>query len=1150
MIVKFPDLDILQLALTSAAIPPDVAQKPASAAFSEEGQVWVETSARLSSAVQKQLKRLGAVVTKTTGADLRLEAASWLELLPLVPEPLPTESLEQTPVLFDVPSGEELARLVIEILRLGNDRQSFRWLEDEERDGEEGGRALLRVVGPPYYSLLRALDQMGGPNLAPHAFIERTPGVWVEIGYHHPLAARIRPPKGELVLLRPPRQWTFVADAPFRDVYEITEFDMPQGGVRWTDSDLTTRLKVAPRLKLGGSPDGAELWVLRGSAIDELNRFVQNSEDQLLSRLSFAVGEKAGEKIVVLRVRQSKAPPPVVILPAEAYKHHLKLTNLFLPAGYILHPLLRRDIVRKLLAEDVNQITWLVLGESGTFTPESLPEDAFRPLTDWVDYVLDHDREMLQAWMGAMQFEFESFICSEDPPKPKKPPAPEKSPRSRRADGSSATLDDDSDRSAFALPEDQSAEDEDEQINPFSEGGEVEPSEVERELRRVEEQFLALEGGLDDEAHQALWPRLAELNTQLNRPEDAGICWSNALWEEKNASAKAAATWFRAEALGAAARYTASQRVKHSWVGKVVAGEGARRDPSGEDLDMLLRMEEPTTGDVRALAAYLVWSAHRSERPAPLLQRLQRVQRFLEKHEKLLPVRACWLAWYNLAQLLDGDVLALARARDRLLERLFQNGLRPEQDLPSFLRFAGQPAGQRFREVREWMRDLCEKAHDWVRANPSMVHKPLMDPYVDLIFSFGMARLGELDASKELLNGAREVLANKDVAHTFLLRAFEYRITEAMEGRTHTGPLPEKLMDDREGMDAMLRYVVDRVRYHSRILEPDQRLDPYRAWMARAGDLEKALSELPDLADRKEIIDRVQNLLKHTSKGTQGHEDRAKILRAALEVAPRVGEAFAKEMLDRALPAYDALPQPGDQNALEGQAKFLENALFTAGHFNSVEHLQQLVNRFQRMLQSQRGSQAVQAVEQLAGQCLRSLRKVGMREEINRLLSQMADLVLEGGSLEKLVGSISFAKDKPSSLVALLHIAASWYYFGQDHQADPVLSAVRAVLLKAESPPLNQTKLACAYARAVGQTTVEVAKKRLEEIFGQVRGVYDNFGSGTHVGVLQLDVLESVVLAVVSDDFTQGTQARRWLDDDEFLVRRRIHEDHRKMVEG
>jgi cellulose synthase operon protein C len=40
-------------------------------------------------------------------------------------------------------------------------------------------------------------------------------------------------------------------------------------------------------------------------------------------------------------------------------------------------------------------------------------------------------------------------------------------------------------------------------------------------------------------------------------------------------------------------------------------------------------------------------------------------------------------------------------------------------------------------------------------------------------------------------------------------------------------------------------------------------------------------------------------------------------------------------------------------------------------------------------------------------------------------------------------------------------------------------------------------------------------------------------------------VIEAVVMAVVGDDFTLGASARRWLDDDEFLVRRRIHRDLR-----
>jgi hypothetical protein len=78
---------------------------------------------------------------------------------------------------------------------------------------------------------------------------------------------------------------------------------------------------------------------------------------------------------------------------------------------------------------------------------------------------------------------------------------------------------------------------------------------------------------------------------------------------------------------------------------------------------------------------------------------------------------------------------------------------------------------------------------------------------------------------------------------------------------------------------------------------------------------------------------------------------------------------------------------------------------------------------------------------------------------------------------------------------------------------------------------------------------VEVAQKRLEEIFRQLRGIKDTYTTSSHFSVSQLDVVEAVVLAVVSDDFTMGTQARRWLDDDEFLVRRRIHRDLRNVMD-
>src|SRR5262249_21730749 len=149
------------------------------------------------------------------------------------------------------------------------------------------------------------------------------------------------------------------------------------------------------------------------------------------------------------------------------------------------------------------------------------------------------------------------------------------------------------------------------------------------------------------------------------------------------------------------------------------------------------------------------------------------------------------------------------------------------------------------------------------------------------------------------------------------------------------------------------------------------------------------------------------------------------------------------------------------------------------------------------------------------------------------------------------VKQVDFKKREqgPAALRALLQVAKGWYYFARDSQAEPILQAARSVLLANDLQPREQTQLACAYAEAVGQAPVEVGQKRLEEIFKSLKGVRDTYTTSTHFSVSQLDVVESVVLAVVSDDFTMGTQARRWLDDDEYLVRRRIHRDVRSAME-
>src|SRR5207237_10853853 len=119
-------------------------------------------------------------------------------------------------------------------------------------------------------------------------------------------------------------------------------------------------------------------------------------------------------------------------------------------------------------------------------------------------------------------------------------------------------------------------------------------------------------------------------------------------------------------------------------------------------------------------------------------QRLPTVQRYLEQYDRLLPVRAAWLCWVGLTRLAGADVLALARTRDRILERLLSEGLSPERDLPGFLRFAGQRDADRLRLVPEKAERLRQLAQEWFPASAASIGGYDQTPvYIDLMFAFG-----------------------------------------------------------------------------------------------------------------------------------------------------------------------------------------------------------------------------------------------------------------------------------------------------------------------------------------------------------------------------------------------------------------------------
>jgi cellulose synthase operon protein C len=1172
MIYQFPDLDTLRLAITSSVVPPEISLAPAVGAVDDDGHVWMQPTEALPKKSVTALRKLGVESYEANG-DLKAEEVTcWLQMLPVVRDPAPPTLSAQAPVIFDLPEAGQLPGLVAEMLRLGNDRQGFRWLKDGKKE-----RVLLRVIGPPYYSLLRAFET-GNQESAPRAYVERSPGVWVELGHTHTLVEYLKPKPGKVLFLRPDRQWEFFDEGPFRDIYEILDFTLPDATVGWTPTDPGPRLKVPLRLAPAGGNEPAEMWVLRHSAFDQVDALVRNADNHLLNRLAFAVGEHQGEKSIVLRVRPSKQAPPVLVLPdAVSFRPFLKLPNLFMPSGQRLQPPLRRDAVRQLLADDPDRIVWLYPGADGHFTPESLPDSSFRPLHDWVEYVLDHDQKSLQEWIDAARFDFGAFVCKDDvdtTPKPPKGKVP-------RGDRKSMLTDDMDDDQAEAVPvpvAEKSKKKQAKEEDDFAVLEEIKPSELQQKLRDVQNQFLANEGPLDDATRKALWPEMASLNAALSQTDDAAICWLNAMWDHDGPPPDWVWAWTRAEI----ASWLKEQKL---WPPPEWAAHWGRNDARtsgkgivGEELDSLLELKEALPAHMRTLVSCILLAAWAdTESPKPrgagrsvnrsaqaIIDRLPQIQAFLEKWENRLGIRAVWLAWTSLARLSAGDVLSLAKARDRLLERLLSHGMNLEYDMPTFLRFSGQQSSERYLLVRDRVVGLQKLSQNWIKdcyaadGSHNQNAAEYTQAYKNLMFAFGLARLGEVGECHRLKQRATQALEKKDDVHTFLLNAFTYRVEEALAGRPHSGPLPpdyrgylQEIVAKSKAarMDAPERnypYFIDRLRHTSLILEPQEKIDPYRAVIASTNEMAKMITELYAIQDRQALEEAVEKLLKAPKKPWE----KLRLMHAALELAPRLREDYVISIVARLVAMRDAIATVEDSHDLEMRAKLLERALFLAGHYDRAEYLQQLVNSFIHLLSVQKGDMAAQALEPVAGQSLRCLRKLGLREEIDSLLQKMTDLIMQGDSLPAMRNRFKAADQWVTPLRTLLHIASGWFYFGRNEQAIPILDEARNLLFATDNKPtaVYRAGLASTYAMTLGQAPVDFALKRFEELFKKLGPLADGFVTKSHYSRLQLQVIESVVLAVVSDDFAVGQNVRRWLDEDEYLVRSRIHRDLRAFM--
>ena len=225
-------------------------------------------------------------------------------------------------------------------------------------------------------------------------------------------------------------------------------------------------------------------------------------------------------------------------------------------------------------------------------------------------------------------------------------------------------------------------------------------------------------------------------------------------------------------------------------------------------------------------------------------------------------------------------------------------------------------------------------------------------------------------------------------------------------------------------------------------------------------------------------------------------------------------------------------------------AELLEKGLFLAAHCDRKDDVQRFVTQLHELLQNTRSLPTEKLIPLFAGS-VRSLRKFGLRDAVFHLMSRLEAIVAADPSLQPSAKPALAGNQLGKRHCLLLELAAGWLYFGEEAKARAILDDARGVLFRKELYFLHQAELACAYLTTLGQAPLEFALSRVMEFFRKVEGIYDNYTTLSHYSLTRLNVVEAMMLALCSDDFTLDPEARQRLDDDEYLVRRRIHRDVR-----
>jgi cellulose synthase operon protein C len=1059
----FPSEDALLAALRLKLVPVETALQSVKYMRHPMGTIEAVPSGKISSSQIKALKAAGISISAPSGN--LISAGHWLEIIPL--EKAPSPALNE--VLFAVLTQDGLLSLCGELLRLGCDAQEIQLVNQGDVF------ALVKARNPSWFVVARALENQN--HIRVFRATDKSPDrIFVQMGFRHRCEDHFELKTDELHLVRADAPWRSFGLAPW---IALDELLLPVGlnsVERVHSSSSLPPIQVQLRLQRSRVEPAVFFVVPNGLLVVE--QLVNSMPEEQLHDILFAV---VGDT-VLLRPRPSREAIASA-WPGVPFSRVAQLPNVFAPQGFAIEPPIRRERLRTWLASNPDEVVWLTAQNPGQITRMAVDESAFRSLAQWVDYRVDMQAEPLAAWIRSATFDFEGFVATDEAAPKKRAPEHTEAPERKPTLSTKKTEPKVTNVKAGASPEKSASF-----VLPTAQLRGADDAKLAAE----EADFLDQNSPADSEARRQGWVRLGELYAQhVNRNRESGMVFAHAVWTATAAQAKP---------------------IVERW-----------NELGQFRFEQMADKKFHTAERGRAATAFVLWAASTSDPNAQ--SKLPALGQFFDAVAEELDVRSLWLARVGLARLSGGDQLGLARARDKILTRL-SHGLHLEKDVPRVMRAVGGSAnahsGDRVERVAAQLESVLTTIEETPRKR-SAVEAPFAQTkaYVQLVFSWGFARLGRIDRSKQLRDLAVASLDLNEPVHQFLTSAFSVRIQQAIDGVSSMRALPPELQASLQNLEASLRYKVDRLRQFSIILEPQERMDPINSYLRNLQVKGEELSSLKSLSDNEQLRAAIETRMETAGNLSLVEEERVRLMDGLIDFLPQLSESQAVPLTERFIQLAAGL-------APANRALVLDDCLKVAGHFSRAPLVRQIVKSL-LLVMSELGAEGVAEIGTMLTSGVRNLRRVGLRDEAEELLVK-ATLILKG--------------DDAKTLQAKLGLASGFAYLGNTVQAQPIIDeAIARITKESGLVGTDRMRLSRSTALALSHAPIDIALPGLLRLLPQLPFSTDSFNTNSHFCLTLVDLADALVLGHVGEDLTLSESTRGFLDEDEFAVRRKIHKD-------